>query len=201
MFDDIRDQFFPFQLNEDIIMESHADPATFWPHAGALMNAIFPPYASLGAYGYAVPEARRTHARPLARLFDQAHHEYFLFKTADDTYVGYSYGDMRDAQTFFMTSSGVLPAYRRRGLYTSFLRQLLRYLYALGYERVVSNHHPNNRAVIIAKLKAGFTVTAVNLDERWGAQVELTYLFHNDRRAIFCRAFALEERNTPRSHV
>ncbi len=39
MFDDIREQFSPFQLTENISMESHANPATFWPHAGPLMDA------------------------------------------------------------------------------------------------------------------------------------------------------------------
>jgi hypothetical protein len=76
----------------------------------------------------------------------------------------------------------------------------LTYLAALGYERVVSNHQTNNRAVIIAKLKVGFNVTAVNLDERWGAQVELTYLFHSDRRRGYERAFALEPRPLPAFH-
>lgn len=201
MFEEFRQQFFPVQISEAIIVESCNDLAVFWQHAGQLMATIFPPYADLGAYGYAVPEDRRLRAKPLAQLFSQAHHEYFLFRTVENVYVGYSYGDMRDGQTFFMTSSGVLPAYRQQGIYTGFLKQVLRYLHAIGYERVVSNHHPNNRAVIIAKLKAGFNVTAVNLDERWGAQVELTYLFHEDRRQTYATAFSLEERATPRSHA
>lgn len=93
-----------------------------------------------------------------------------------------------------------MPVYQRKGIYSAFLDRFLRYLYTLGYERVVSNHQTNNRAVLIAKLKAGFNITAVNLDERWGAQVELTYLFYEDRQRGYERAFALEPRERPIIH-
>ena len=201
MFEDVRDEFFPAQIADGIIAESYTDLSLFWHHAGKLMDSIFPSYSSLGAYGHLIPEERQPKAHALRNRFAQSHHEYHLFRTAENEYIGYSYGDMRDSQTYFMTSSGVLSVYRQRGIYTGYLKQLLAYLHAIGYERVVSNHHPNNRGVIIAKLKVGFNITAVNLDERWGAQVELTYLFHDDRRHAFNRAFSLEERELPRSHL
>jgi GNAT superfamily N-acetyltransferase len=195
MFEPIRTRFFAYELPSGVVAQSVDEGGAFWGETVPLMNAIFPPYSDLGAYS--LPDVRAEKLKPLSRAFDQAHHERFLFRAADGTAVGYSYGDMRDRETFFMTSSGVLPAYQRRGLYTAFTKRLLAYLYALGYERVVSNHQPNNRAVIIAKLKLGFNITAVNLDERWGAQAELTYLFHEDRRRGYARAFALEQRPTP----
>ncbi len=199
MFDELRAQFFPYELKPGITAYCLTNTAAFWNEAGSLMNAIFPPYATLGAFRQ--PEERAAKSELLARLFAQAHHEYFVFRSAGGEPVGYSYGDMRDRATFFMTSSGVLPQYQQQGLYSGFLKRFLSYLYALGYERVVSNHQTNNRAVIIAKLKAGFNVTAVNLDERWGAQVELTYLFHEDRRQGYASAFSLEAQHTPVSHA
>jgi RimJ/RimL family protein N-acetyltransferase len=200
MLETLRAQFFPHTLVDGTVIENWSDRPEFWAHASPLMDAIFTPYPDLGAYGYAIPEARRAAAKPLTALFGRSHHEHFLFWGADSAIIGYGYGDMRDAQTFFMTSSGVLPAYRGRGVYSGYVRQLLAYLAALGYERVISNHHPNNRAVLIAKLKLGFSITAVNLDERWGAQVELTYLFHQDRRDAYCRAFSLHPYATSVSH-
>lgn len=59
------------------------------------------------------------------------------------------------------------------------------------------NHMVNNRAVLIAKLKAGFVITGMTLDERYGAQVSLSYLFHADRQAGFERAFSLESYGDP----
>ena len=107
---------------------------------------------------------------------------------------------MLDSMTFFMTSTGILAEYRRRGLYTAFLDGFLSYLYALGYERVISTHQLNNRAVIIAKLRAGFNILGVDVDERWGAQVRLGYFFHDDRRHGFERAFSLYPADMPVSH-
>ncbi len=111
------------------------------------------------------------------------------------------FSNMREPQTFSMIGTGLLPSYRERGLYSRFTKRLLGYLFAIGYERVQSLHHANNRAVIIAKLKLGFNITGLILDERMGAHIELTYLFHEDRRAAFARAFSMEPRDTPLSHI
>jgi RimJ/RimL family protein N-acetyltransferase len=61
-----------------------------------------------------------------------------------------------DATAFFIDTIGFIPSYRGRGLYTAFLNQLLIYLEAVDYERVTTTHHPNNRAILMAELKAGF---------------------------------------------
>lgn len=197
MFENIRQDYFPHKIVDDFIIEATSDTSLFWADAAPLMSEIFPKFTDIGAYGYAVPTERKDKGKPLTQLFSRSHHERFLFKTQDGQAIGFSYGDMRDAQTFFMTSTGILPAYQRRGIYSAFLRQYLKYLHAIGYERVLSNHQPNNRAVIIAKLKLGFNITALNLDERWGAQVELTYFFHEDRREGYRNAFSLENRDMP----
>ncbi len=49
-----------------------------------------------------------------------------------------------------------------------------------------------NRILSSIELKAGFSIEGMVLDERFGAQVGLVYLFHEDRRQGFARAFSLE---------
>jgi acetyltransferase (GNAT) family protein len=201
MFDELRAQFFPYELDRGITAVAITDPGLFWSQAGPLMQSIFPSFRELGGFGFEVPDERRVKFEPLSALSGPPHQEHVLFRTDDGTPIGYFFGNMREPQTFFMISTGLLSSYRQRGLYTRFTEQLLRYLYALGYERVQSMHHPNNRAVLIAKLKLGFNITGLILDERMGAHVELTYLFHEDRRAVFARAFSMEPRDTPLSHI
>jgi hypothetical protein len=201
MLDELRAQYFPYELDQGIIADAIADPSQFWSEAGPLMQSIFPSFRELGGFGLEVPDERGAKLETLSSLSGRTHQEHIIFRTEDETPIGYFFGNMREPQTFFMISTGVLPLYRQRGLYTRFTQQLLRYLYALGYERVQSLHHPNNRAVLIAKLKVGFNITGLILDERMGAHVELTYLFHEDRRAAFARAFSMEPRDTPLSHV
>ena len=189
MFDELRQQYFPAQLPASVIARPVQDTSQFWAVVGPMLDEVFTPFSELGAYE--MPAEREDKSKPLGSAFAQAHHERFIFYDRDQV-VGWSYGDMRDRETFFMTNTAILSAYRRKGIYSAFLKQLLSYLEVLGYERVLSAHQTNNRAVIIAKLKARFNITAVTLDERWGAQVELTYLFHEDRQHGYEKAFSLE---------
>ena len=99
---------------------------------------------------------------------------------------------MTSASDYLMDETGILPAYRGRGIYSAFLSRYLVYLRDLGYERVVSYHAPNNRAVLIAKLRAGFVITGMRMRADSGASVQLTYFTHDDRRHAFDNAVSLE---------
>lgn len=195
MFEAKRELFFPVELVPGITVRP-VQPSELWAVFGELETEIFAPFGTLGAFE--MPDARWESLKPLREVYSSTHHEWFVFTdTTEGKDIGWAYGSMRDSMTFFMTNTGILPVYRRRGIYGAFLGCLLAYLEALGYERVVSNHQTNNRAVLIAKLKAGFNITAVNLDERWGAQVELTYLIHDDRWRGYECAFSLQSWDLP----
>jgi GNAT superfamily N-acetyltransferase len=191
MFEEIRNQFFPFEPVHGVIVRPYI--GNIYEVIGDLSNHIFTPFADLGAFPF--PQDRAARVRPLREVFAKTHREQFVFYNEREEPVGWSYGEMRDAMTFFMSNSAVSQDYRRLGLYGAFLKHFLKYLHALGYERVVSAHQTNNNPVIIAKLKAGFVISGVILDERWSAQVELTYHLHDDRRHGYERAFSLEQRH------
>ena len=72
-----------------------------------------------------------------------------------------------------------------------FLKGLIAYLAAAGYERLTTSHHPNNRAIMIAELKAGFHITGLELHEGYGPLVKMAYLFHQDRRESFEHVFSM----------
>lgn len=189
MFTTIRNRYFPAQLADGITVQTAA-LETIRPVWDTLSPQIFTDLADVGAYR--MPAARRPRNQHLRDNFAQRHTEYFIFYNENGAPIGWSNGEMLDAETYFMTWSGILPAYQNRGLYQQFLHHLLPYLHTVGYERVASKHMVNNRPVLIAKLKAGFHVTGVELDERWGAQVSLVYYFYEDRHLGFATAFSLE---------
>ena len=62
----------------------------------------------------------------------------------------------------------------------------------IAYERITSTHQPNNSTILIAKLKAGIVLSGMILDERWSAQVQMSYHIHADRQQGFNCAFSLE---------
>lgn len=65
-----------------------------------------------------------------------------------------------------------------RGLYTEIVKGHLGYSKALGFDIVRSEHAPCNNAILIAKLRAGFNITSMEIDAEHGPSVILTY-FHN----------------------
>lgn len=68
-------------------------------------------------------------------------------------------------------------------------------LFPLCYEKrkpiLTTSHHPNNRAIMIAELKAGFNIVGIELHEECGPLVKMAYLFHDDRREGFRQVFSM----------
>lgn len=186
MIEQIRSTHFPAALNEEVTIRALSREA-FFEVTGQISSQIFTSMAELGLYN--PPLAPDAAARNLAR---QIPYEYFAFYNKENKPVGFSAGKLVDAHTFFMEWSGILPMYHRQGLYSSFLTKLLPYLHALGIERVTSNHMGTNRPVLIAKLKAGFVVTGMTLDERHGMLVWLTLFLKSEREQGFQKAFSLD---------
>lgn len=189
MFEALRTQSFPAEVVSGITARSVPGSlmSTLWRELSPQVETSF---ADLG--NYVAPPARLDRSQALRDVYAKTHSENLVFYDGEKP-VGWSSGVMIDDVSFFMSYSAVLPSYRRRGIYSGFLRLFLPYLSALGYERVTSNHMANNRAVLIAKLRAGFFVTGMVLDERYGAQVSLTHLLHAERRTGFAHAFSLED--------
>lgn len=189
MFEDIRAQYYPQEIVDGIIAKPISNRSEFFTITGSMFDEVFTPFPDLGAYR--IPDDRQAKLTALREAFAGTHHEYFVFYDGD-TVAGWAYGEMHDPETYFMSNTAILRAYRRRGLYSRFLSHFIGYLTALGYERITSTHQPNNTAILIAKLKAGFVMSGVMLDERWSAQVQMTYHIHADRQRGFSQAFSLE---------
>ena len=185
MVEQIRSRYFPAKLSEDVVVTA-VSPQQFYAVTNQLYSHIFTPLSDLGLYQ--TPAPPDSLGRKLA---GQIHAEYFVFHNAAGEPVGFSVGKVVNEQTFFMEWSGILPDYRRRGLYSQFLDALIPYLKALGLERITSNHMGNNRPVLIAKLKAGFIITGTTLDERHGMLVWLARFLEPERERGFERAFSL----------
>lgn len=97
--------------------------------------------------------------------------------------IGWLLGGQADQETFYMMNTGILPAHQGKGIYTALLPKFLAYLQSLGYQKVSSRHIATHNAVIVPKLKAGFLITGMELNEQYGWLVHLTYYFNEARRA------------------
>ena len=184
-FEDTRKQFFPVELPAGVTGRVVDMPAVF--AVGEAM-AIFDP-AALGHFQ--TPPSRREQIQRLERIRVPSGSESVAFYAADGTPVGWFWGYMEYADTFTIDTFGLIPAFRGLGIYSAFIRILLAYLTAVGYERVTVITHPNNRAMLIPNLKAGFCIVGMENNERGGAMVKLACHLHEDRHADFRKAFRL----------
>ncbi|MFJ6895202.1 GNAT family N-acetyltransferase [Streptomyces hokutonensis] len=190
-----RKEFFPFILPEIATTVTICTDATqFATEVGRIYDRVFPE----SERSFTTPPERREAVGRLRGQRDGTHREYLLLRDSQASAVGWLTGEMEDHETFYVRTVGIAPEYRHTGIPERFYPHFLEYLKALGYERVTSQHHPNNRAIIILQLRAGFSIEGFNIDERWGPQVKMVRYLHGDREAEFHRRFWLPEYS--RSH-
>lgn len=101
-----------------------------------------------------------------------------------EEFCGWFSGDQYNAETFYMRNSAIIPKYRRNGLYTLLLNEVLKRVQELGFQIVLSRHTTVNNSIIVPKLKAGFIITALEVSDRFGTLVHLSYFFNENRKKI-----------------
>jgi len=99
--------------------------------------------------------------------------------------VGWHTGEQQAPDTYYMMNSAIFPEHRRAGLYSAVLARVLSIVKGVGFQRAKSRHRTMNNAIIIAKLRAGFHISGVNTDDRFGQLVELVYMLHPVREKVF----------------
>lgn len=101
-----------------------------------------------------------------------------------DQFVGWSAGDQKSSEIYYMRNSAILPEHRRQGLYSELLKTNIEMLTEKGFQKIYSRHSQTNNAVIIPKLKAGFIITSLELDDMFGTMVHLSYYTNPLRRKM-----------------
>ncbi len=98
--------------------------------------------------------------------------------------VGWSFGYQDTKESFLMANSAILPEFRGRSLYSFLLDEVIEYLTKKGIQRIRSNHNLTNNHIILPKLKRGFLITGLHVNEMAGTLVELTYYTNPIRKKI-----------------
>lgn len=189
LFAEERARYFPMQLPNQIIGRTVA-LTDYFEVEDALEPLIFQENEQVKRW-FTLPSERREAKQHLLTLQRATHQEAVVFYDGDKA-IGYSAGRMTGAIEFMMDDSGILPEYRQQGIYSAFLAHYINYLRDCGYERIVSYHSPANRAILIAKLKLGFNISAMELREHGGASVKLVYFTHQDSLRAFKDVHSIE---------
>lgn len=101
-----------------------------------------------------------------------------------DTLVGWSHAFLQHGGTLYVANSAVEIAYRRQGLYTRLVDAMEVEARALGCLRIESHHRTANPAVLIAKLKAGFTIVGTEYSAEMGLLVKMCKQLDARRDAV-----------------
>jgi ribosomal protein S18 acetylase RimI-like enzyme len=102
----------------------------------------------------------------------------------EEEFVGWHMGYQESATTFYMQNSGVLPQHRCKGLYTELSKYVVKIVTEKGFQKIYSYHTATNNAVIIAKLKQGFIISALEINDAFGVRLCLSYYNNPLQRKI-----------------
>lgn len=102
-----------------------------------------------------------------------------------ETLVGWSHGVLVFPGVLYVSGSAVQPRYRRQGLYTRLVAAIESEALAFGCTRVESNHRAANSPVLIAKMKAGYTIVGSEFTLEMGLLVKMAKYLEPRRNAVF----------------
>jgi len=97
----------------------------------------------------------------------------------DDKVIAIFFGRQKSVSEFEMVHSVVHGDYRKQGIYSALLKRVIKLSKDMGYPMITSIHSPANNSILIAKMKKGFVLTAMEIDPRYGINACLTY-FHDE---------------------
>ena len=132
----------------------------------------------------------------LGKPFENVWRKCYFFQRGKEIL---GWGTLRQTayDTVYMENTGILKPFRRQGIYSKYLPVVLDIIRQAGFQVVYSRHAASNNAVLIPKLKAGFQITHMEVADRFGVLIHLTYHFSKERRRMI--DFRAGQRKMPRS--
>jgi predicted N-acetyltransferase YhbS len=132
----------------------------------------------------ALSEKELENVKRLRKNLDNRIELYFGAFDCNDNFVGWSWGFQESSVSFYMANSAVLKNHRRKGVYSSLLRTMVKKVMEEGFQVVTSRHNATNNSVLIPKLKANFIIAKMELDDIFGVLVHLHYYANSTRRKM-----------------
>ena len=75
-------------------------------------------------------------------------------------------------------------AHCKKGPYSELLKANIEIQTAKGFQVIYSAHIATNNAILTPKLKAGFVITSLEIEERFGTRAKLSYFTSQLRKKI-----------------
>ncbi len=173
----------------DLILENgykikEMDEHSFFECQRPLRDGVFAADHSLFPFEFLSDGEKKSVGDLRANLYQNQYKLHLGVFDPQDNFVGWHFGYQENAHVFYMCNSAILKEHRRKGLYSALLEFSLKLLKDKGFQIIYSRHNATNNPVIIPKLKAGFVITNLELDDVFGVLVHLKYFTNKTRRKI-----------------
>lgn len=119
------------------------------------------------------------------RPIDSGAHQVRVGAFEDGALVGWSHAWLLPGGVLYVGNSGVRADRHQRGIYTQLVEAVEREARELGCSRVESHHRAANSAVLIAKLKAGYTIAGSEFTAEMGLLLKMCKYLDPRRDAVF----------------
>lgn len=174
---DLFDEHFEPLREAGYELERLSEAAPYWALHEAELRAHFPNEVFFNLAALRSERERDGQAR-LAELRGGDPLRDFTVVRKNGALAGMFSGEQKTDAVYRMWHTNIHPSHRGQGLYRRIVHATIRYTAALGFDAITSEHAPCNNAILIAKLRAGFRVYALELDAAAGPSIVLRY-FHN----------------------
>lgn len=169
----VREKHFGAPLSGHHLLERMGREA-YWELHDKALRAHFPPEVFFDFWTPREEGEKEDKARLTASMGGDRLEDFWVARDGQAV-VMMACGHQIDGRVYRMWHTHVHPDHRGKGLYAEYLRRTLAYTRDLGFRVVVSEHAPSNNAVIIAKLKAGFRIYALEMNAGVGPSLCLRY--------------------------
>jgi hypothetical protein len=174
---DLFDEHFEPMRAAGYELERLPDAPTYWKKHEAEMRAHFPPEVFFELYALRTAHEQEGQARLAATRAGEPLRDFTVVRRGGELVAMFS-GEQKTDGMYRMWHTNVHSEHRRRGVYGLILRGTIAYTRALGFDSITSEHAPGNNNVLIAKMRAGFRIYAMEIDPMAGLSIILRY-FHN----------------------
>jgi GNAT superfamily N-acetyltransferase len=156
---------------DDRVTLSSTDVATWDHHNQALWDQSSdraPPYD----LRLVLTDDERTHAADLEAVMP-APLAHRILLHAGDQVIGAYWGQQETWSRYYMVFSVVRHDWQGRGVYSALLRRVMAAATDAGFREIYSRHRADNNAILVPKLRAGFSIAAMEITPRFGLLVHL----------------------------
>jgi len=109
----------------------------------------------------------------------------YLIVKDNDKVIALFRSEQKDNSTYYMRHAIVHMDYRRKGIYTDYLKKIIEYSNRLGFLQIVSCFVAANNIIHRAKIKEDFFVTSIEIHPEYGSLVWLSYFLNNELKNAF----------------